>query len=79
MTSSDKAPISLENAKETGGISRDKGKIEAATALLESSRIHESEELFAEVGKLTRQLHDSLNTVFSWMGAFQILATEDIP
>ncbi|TDF39500.1 protein phosphatase CheZ [Alteromonadaceae bacterium M269] len=57
---SSNAPISLEDAKQLVTFLED-GNNEAASALLEALSLKDSVELFAEVGKLTRQLHDSLN------------------
>jgi chemotaxis protein CheZ len=60
MTTLDCAPISLENAKQLV-ILIENGDNQAAHELLESVNGQSSAKLFAEVGKLTRQLHDSLN------------------
>jgi chemotaxis protein CheZ len=57
---SSSAPISLEDAKQLVTF-LEQGENDAAAALLEAQSLKDSAELFAEVGKLTRQLHDSLN------------------
>ena len=77
MTPSDNAPISLEDAKKLVEL-LEAGDNQATTELLESSSINDSVELFAEVGKLTRQLHDSLNS-FQLDGRISDLAKDDIP
>lgn len=77
MDSTVQAPISLENAKKLVKLIED-GDNQAATDLLEESSLTDSVELFAEVGKLTRQLHDSLNT-FQLDPRISNLANEDIP
>ncbi|MCU4674942.1 protein phosphatase CheZ [Catenovulum sp. 2E275] len=69
--------ISIENAKKLVSL-LEQGDNQAANQILQQVNQATSEELFAQVGKLTRQLHDSL-------GSFQLdmriadLATEDIP
>lgn len=77
MTDENSSPISLEDARQLVEF-LEKGENEAARALLEASKIQDSMELFAEVGKLTRQLHDSLNT-FNIDSRIVDLANEDIP
>jgi chemotaxis protein CheZ len=77
MTNDKSSPISLEDAKQLVAF-LEQGDNEAARALLEASKIQDSMELFAEVGKLTRQLHDSLNT-FNIDSRIVDLANEDIP
>ncbi len=77
MTTSDTPPISLENAKQLVAFLEEKD-YQAANALLEASSMGSSVELFAEVGKLTRQLHDSLNS-FQLDGRLANLAMSDIP
>lgn len=77
MTSETNAPISLEDAKQLVEF-LEAGNNEAATALLEATKIQDSMELFSEVGKLTRQLHDSLNS-FNLDSRIGELASEDIP
>lgn len=77
MTNEKSSPISLEDAKQLVAF-LEQGDDEAARALLEASKIQDSMELFAEVGKLTRQLHDSLNT-FNIDSRIVDLANEDIP
>lgn len=75
MTSS--APISLDDAKRLVGL-LEAGDNQAAADLLHSAANQGSEELFAEVGKLTRQLHDSLNS-FQLDSRIANLAKDDIP
>ncbi|MCV2883184.1 protein phosphatase CheZ [Aestuariibacter sp. AA17] len=77
MTTSEEAPISLDDARKLVEL-LEKGDNQAATELLEAHTMNDSEELFAEVGKLTRQLHDSLNS-FQLDGRISNLALEDIP
>lgn len=77
MTNEIRSPISLEDAKQLV-IFLEQGDDEAAIALIEASKLQDSMELFAEVGKLTRQLHDSLNT-FNIDSRIVDLANEDIP
>lgn len=70
-------PISLEEAKQlVSYIESDDA--ESANALLEAVSMKASAELFAEVGKLTRQLHDSLHNV-QLDERIADLASEDIP
>lgn len=69
--------ISLEDAKQLVSL-LERGENQAANDILQKVTQATSEELFAQVGKLTRQLHDSL-------GSFQLdmriadLANEEIP
>lgn len=77
MTSSDNTAIALEDAKQLVQL-LEQGDNESAEALLQSIKIQDSVELFAEVGKLTRQLHDSLNS-FNLDARISNLANEDIP
>ncbi|UAA38150.1 protein phosphatase CheZ [Paraneptunicella aestuarii] len=77
MSSATNAPMSLDDAKQLVEF-LEAGDNDAATALLEATKIQDSMELFAEVGKLTRQLHDSLNS-FNIDSRIADLATEDIP
>jgi chemotaxis protein CheZ len=77
MTSKPTLPISLEEAKQLVTY-LESGDEESASALLEAVSMKESIELFAEVGKLTRQLHDSLNN-FQIDERIADLASEDIP
>ncbi|GAB3029741.1 protein phosphatase CheZ [Bowmanella dokdonensis] len=77
MTDSHQAPMSLEDARQLV-ILLEKGENQAATELLETATMQDSMELFAEVGKLTRQLHDSLNN-FQLDARIADLAQEDIP
>jgi chemotaxis protein CheZ len=73
----DKAPISLDDARRLVEL-LEAGDNKAAGELLDSVTEHDSVELFAEVGKLTRQLHDSLNN-FQLDARIANLANEDIP
>jgi len=77
MTNEQSSPISLEDARQLVTF-LEQGDNEAARALIEATKIQDSMELFAEVGKLTRQLHDSLNT-FNIDSRIVDLANEDIP
>lgn len=77
MSANRKVPISLEEAKQLVSY-LEQGDEESANALLEAVSAKESIELFAEVGKLTRQLHDALNT-FQLDERIAGLATDDIP
>lgn len=77
MANLQKPSISLENAKKLVSL-LEAGDQDGANALLETVSINNSVELFAEVGKLTRQLHDSLNN-FQLESRIANLATEDIP
>ena len=60
MSTNVNVPISLEEARQLVTY-LEQGDNAAARTLLETVSMKQSEELFAEVGKLTRQLHDSLN------------------
>ena len=77
MSKTSSAPMSVEDARQLVEF-LESGDNEAATALLEATKIQDSMELFAEVGKLTRQLHDSLNS-FNIDSRIADLANEDIP
>ncbi|MCW8107641.1 protein phosphatase CheZ [Alteromonas ponticola] len=70
-------PITLEEAKQLV-IFLEQDDQESARALLEAASMKESIELFAEVGKLTRQLHDALNS-FQLDDRIAGLATDEIP
>ncbi|MBO1255211.1 protein phosphatase CheZ [Alteromonas sp. 5E99-2] len=70
-------PISLEEAKQLVSYI-ESGDADSANALLEAVSMKASAELFAEVGKLTRQLHDSLHNV-QLDERIADLASEDIP
>lgn len=61
MTTTDRDIVSLEEAKLLVEY-LEKGDRQQANALVDTITMRESTELFSEVGKLTRQLHDSLNT-----------------
>ncbi|WP_198556453.1 protein phosphatase CheZ [Paraglaciecola sp. MB-3u-78] len=71
------APISLVDAKKLVTLI-ESGDNQGAQELLEYSGAQTSVELFAEVGKLTRQLHDSLNN-FQLDPRIVNMANEDIP
>jgi len=77
MTSPVQAPMSLEKAKQLVALLEAEDN-QAAADLLEEATLSNSVELFAEVGKLTRQLHDSLNN-FQLDPRISNLAMEDIP
>jgi len=77
MTTLKTAPISLEDAKKLVTLI-ESGDNQGAQQLLESAGAQSSVELFAEVGKLTRQLHDSLNN-FQLDPRIVNMANEDIP
>ena len=77
MTALNSAPISLEDAKKLVSLI-ESGNNDEARELLDSAGAQSSMELFAEVGKLTRQLHDSLNN-FQLDPRIANMATEDIP
>jgi chemotaxis protein CheZ len=77
MTALNTAPISLEDAKKLVML-LEKGDNQGAQELLECTGGQSSVELFAEVGKLTRQLHDSLNN-FQLDPRIVNMANEDIP
>ncbi|MFC3095030.1 protein phosphatase CheZ [Alteromonas sediminis] len=77
MTEKDNVPITLDEAKQLVAY-LEAGDNASANAMLEAISMKESIELFAEVGKLTRQLHDSLNN-FQLDDRIADLASEDIP
>jgi chemotaxis protein CheZ len=60
MTTTDRDLVSLDEAKLLVEY-LEKGDREKANSLIDVITMRESTELFSEVGKLTRQLHDSLN------------------
>lgn len=76
MTSTEKSPISLEQAKHLVAL-LEADDHQGANELI-GSAISNPEELFSEVGKLTRQLHDSLNS-FQLDQRISNLAKDDIP
>ncbi|WP_339769013.1 protein phosphatase CheZ [uncultured Paraglaciecola sp.] len=76
MTSSS-APMSLEDAKQLV-VMLENGDNQSARKLLDSVNDSNSVELFEEVGKLTRQLHDSLNN-FQLDERIANIANEEIP
>ena len=53
--------ISLEEAKQLT-LHLEAGEVDAANGIIHSIMLKESDELFSEVGKLTRQVHDSLSS-----------------
>ena len=69
--------ISLEQA-ELLVESLKNGDIEAANKMIASALNKETDDMFAEIGKMTRQLHDSL-TNFQLDSRIANLANEDIP
>lgn len=77
MTTLSSAPISLKDAKALVTLI-EQGDNQGAQELLDSVTGQGSVELFAEVGKLTRQLHDSLNN-FQLDARIANMANEDIP
>lgn len=77
MTEQVAPPISLEDAKQLVSY-LESGDNEAACALVEAVSLKDSMELFAEVGKLTRQLHDSLKN-FQLESRIKDLAMSDMP
>ncbi|WP_289028085.1 protein phosphatase CheZ [uncultured Paraglaciecola sp.] len=77
MTTVSSPPISLEDAKKLVNLI-ESGDNQGAHELLDNAGKHNSVELFAEVGKLTRQLHDSLNH-FQLDPRIADLANESIP
>ena len=77
MIPTKKVPISLDEAKLLVTY-LEQGDEDSANSLLEVVSAKESVELFAEVGKLTRQLHDALNS-FQLDERIAGLANDDIP
>ena len=77
MSTNVNVPITLEEAKELVAY-LESGDNDSANAILEAVSMKESVELFAEVGKLTRQLHDALNN-FQLDERIAGLANEEIP
>lgn len=71
------APMSIEDAKQLVAL-LESGDNQGAQQLLDSTNDTNSVELFEEVGKLTRQLHDSLNN-FQLDERIANLANEEIP
>ncbi|MGY8898006.1 MAG: protein phosphatase CheZ [Paraglaciecola sp.] len=71
------APMSIEVAKQLVAL-LESGDNQGAQQLLDSTNDTNSVELFEEVGKLTRQLHDSLNN-FQLDERIANLANEEIP
>ncbi|MEW9797523.1 protein phosphatase CheZ [Alteromonas sp. CYL-A6] len=70
-------PITLDEAKQLVAY-LEAGDTASANAILEAASMKESIELFEEVGKLTRQLHDALNN-FQLDERIVNLANDDIP
>ena len=77
MTTLNTAPISLEDAKALVALI-ESGDNQGARDIIDSAGAQSSVELFAEVGKLTRQLHDSMNN-FQLDPRIANMANEDIP
>lgn len=77
MSTNDSVPITLEEAKQLVHY-LEQGDNASANAVLEAASMKESIELFAEVGKLTRQLHDALNN-FQLDERIHGLANDEIP
>ncbi|WP_438864954.1 protein phosphatase CheZ [Neptunicella sp.] len=77
MANLQKTSISLDDARKLVSL-LEAGDQDGANQLLETVSINGSVELFSEVGKLTRQLHDSLNN-FQLESRIADLANEDIP
>ncbi|MDN4503105.1 protein phosphatase CheZ [Alteromonadaceae bacterium BrNp21-10] len=77
MATIQKPSVSLEDAKKLVSL-LEEGDQDGANAFLEAINLSHSMELFSEVGKLTRQLHDSLNN-FQLDSRLANLANEDIP
>lgn len=77
MTTKTNVPFSLEEAKQLV-VYLEAGDNASANSLFEAASMKENVELFAEVGKLTRQLHDALNN-FQIDARIKNLATDDIP
>jgi chemotaxis protein CheZ len=77
MTTTDRDLVSLDEAKLLVE-HLEKGEREQANTLVDTIILRESSELFFEVGKLTRQLHDSLNN-FQLDERIANLAQDEIP
>jgi chemotaxis protein CheZ len=77
MTTTDRDLVSLDEAKLLVE-HLEKGDREQANALVDTITMRESTELFFEVGKLTRQLHDSLNN-FKLDDRIANLTQDEIP
>jgi chemotaxis protein CheZ len=77
MNSPSLEPLSLKDAKALVTL-LENGDNEAARDLFDTMNSQDSIPLFAEVGKLTRQLHDSLNN-FQLDERIANMASEDIP
>ncbi len=77
MTTTDRDLVSLDEAKLLVEY-LEKGDREKANSLIDVITMRESTELFSEVGKLTRQLHDSLNN-FQIDERIANLMQEEIP
>ena len=69
--------LSLEQAKQLVA-HLEKGEHEQANKVVMSCESKETDEMFAEIGKMTRQLHDSL-TNFQLDARIANMANEDIP
>ena len=77
MSASTEPLISLEQARELVQL-LEMGEHDSANQLVQQLAVPGSSELFAEVGKLTRQLHDSLKN-FQIDPSLNNLLEEDIP
>ncbi|WP_199611234.1 protein phosphatase CheZ [Flocculibacter collagenilyticus] len=77
MSASNASLISLEQAKELVQLLED-GEVDKANQIIHDTSSPESSELFAEVGKLTRVLHDSLRN-FQLDARISNLANDDLP
>lgn len=77
MTEQSPLPITLDEAKQLVA-HLEAGDNDAARTVLETISTKESIELYAEVGKLTRQLHNALNN-FQLDERIADLASEEIP
>ncbi|GGW73770.1 protein phosphatase CheZ [Alteromonas halophila] len=77
MSTDVNVPITLDEARQLVAY-LEAGDNASAKAILEAVSMKESIELFEEVGKLTRQLHDALNN-FQLDERIANLANDDIP
>lgn len=77
MSTDVNVPISLDEARQLVAY-LEAGDNASAKAIFEAASMKESIELFEEVGKLTRQLHDALNN-FQLDERIANLANDDIP
>jgi chemotaxis protein CheZ len=77
MTTLNTAPMSVEDARRLVSLI-EAGDNQGAQEIIQAANQVSPEELFAEVGKLTRQLHDSLNN-FQLDPKIANLTSEEIP